>query len=1079
MRTAKLLVLFTLSSVLLLAGDGRGTISGNVVNPDGTVRIDATSLNTGERFSVAANADGGFTLRSLPPGSYRVVFHNEKGTAAARRLLKVRAGETLRLDAKLTPVPPPSIDGRRTAVRKAAAATAADVPPIVQQFGESSRYLNAVVLVDDNHGWAVGDPRWDQPTRTTKGTIINTTDGGTTWTNQDPGVTVALNALFFLNTSQGWAVGDNGTIVHTTDGGAHWTQQPAATGDSFESVFFTDALNGWAASYTPIQYWDFLDDFVDWKASIWHSTDGGKTWSQQTVPASAMLLKRVFFVNATTGFAAGTKRTGSDAFGNPTAVGGIYGTTNGGQTWNEIFTTSEGLTFTSLYFTDANNGWAAGFALSSVYDGDFGFHTADGGKTWQGQNLDGNSDIQVRDLRMVDTNRGYAVGTAYLGDGTAVWRTLDGGATWTGVRMENTDPLGGNGYWGMAATADRVLIVGDRDVTAASVEPWNVCAAVPGDCSELFTQAYITPHYMFEDVFFVDRNHGWAAGERTFGPQWWGQEIFSTQDGGQTWAPQFERSVTSGYSRQQRLSSISFADANNGWASGDSEIFESLSGAGAQLGCILHTADGGKTWADQAGNICSYVSPYASAYSVIQALDAQNVWALDTDQTFSGTIQLAHTTNGGSTWSLIDTGITGMTMGQGGMRFVDAQHGCFAGSDVVGCTSDGGAHWTQATIACGGLSCNPEAHVVAFADPLHGWIGGGTSLGGPGDGDMYTTTDSGADWSANTPPAMKHGVLEAIQFLNASSGWLAGRGGLLFQTTDAGADWQYVNPGTSDDLLGLNFTDPAHGWIVGDFGTILNYAGDRNPAGQPAVFAAVNAASYASQTAPAAWISIFGANLSATSRPWAASDFVNGKLPTKLDGVSVLVNGNPAYLSYISPGQINAMFPDDGSTGQVSVQVTNSAGASGTLPVQKGVYSPSLFRLSVEQGNYAIAQTIDGDLVGNYMVGSDLGTPGQVRPAKPGEIVTLYGTGFGPTSPALPSDAAVTGDAQTASAVTFTVGGIATGPCSSCWAGMIGPGLYQFNIQIPPNAPTGDLVIVATVAGSRSQADSVISVGPD
>ena len=54
---------------------------------------------------MAANADGGFTLRSLPPGSYRVVFHNEKGTAAARRLLKVRAGETLYLSGALGNLP--------------------------------------------------------------------------------------------------------------------------------------------------------------------------------------------------------------------------------------------------------------------------------------------------------------------------------------------------------------------------------------------------------------------------------------------------------------------------------------------------------------------------------------------------------------------------------------------------------------------------------------------------------------------------------------------------------------------------------------------------------------------------------------------------------------------------------------------------------------------------------------------------------------------------------------------------------------------------------------------------------------
>jgi uncharacterized protein (TIGR03437 family) len=1082
MRTAKLLVLLTLSGVLLLAGNGRGTISGNVANPDGVVRIDATSLNTGERFSVAADANGGFTLASLPAGEYRVVFHNAAGTASARRLLKVRAGETPRLDAKLEAMRLPRIDGRRTAVRKAAAATA-DLPPLIQQFRESSRDLKAVVLVDDNHGWAVGDTHWDQTTRQFKGSILNTTDGGVTWTHQDPGVAVSLNGLFFLNASQGWVVGDNGTILRTTDGGAHWTQQPVASADSFVSVSFTDALNGWAASNTPIQWGGYPPGFVNWQAGIWHSTDGGQTWARQTIPASASILKRIVFVNATTGFAAGAKRTGYDSANNPIDLGAIYGTTDGGRTWNEIYTTSQGLTFTSLCFTDASNGWAAGFALSSDYTGGVGFHTADGGKTWQPQNLNSGDPFltQVRDLRMLDSMRGYAIGTAYLGDGTAVWRTLDGGATWTGVKMENTDPLAPYGYWGMALTADRVLIVGDRDTSASSSEPWNACSALYSDCREIFTQANISPHYIFEDVYFADRNHGWAAGTRTFSSQVWGQEIFATEDGGQTWTTQFERAIGAvGHFSYLRLDSISFADANNGWAAGSSELFPTSSGYDAQLGCILHTSDGGKTWTDQAGNICGFsTSTYhwnPTEYSVIQALDAQNVWALAADAD-AATVQVAHSTNGGSTWTLVDTGIAGSIavgygMVQGGMHFIDAQHGCFGGWDVAGCTSDGGAHWTQSPDHCKESPCYLNSNGVAFADSLHGWIVGGG---------MYTTTDGGADWTPNTPVTISGGsneppTLEAIQFVNSSNGWLSGDRGLLFQTTDAGADWHPVSSGTSNDLLGLSFVDPTHGWIVGDYGTILSYAGDRTPAGAPAVFAAVNAASYTAQTAPAAWISIFGANLSATTRAWAASDFVNGKLPTKLDGVSVLVNGNPAYLSYISPRQINAMFQDDGSTGQVSVQVTNSAGSSGTLAVQKAAYSPSLFRLSVEQGNYVIAQTTDGMLVGNYIIGSDLGMFSQVRNAIPGEIVTLYGTGFGPTNPALPSDAAVTGSAQTASPVTFTVGGIAA---VVQWAGMIGPGLYQFNIYIPPNAPTGDLVIVSEVAGYFSQGDSVISVRAD
>ena len=41
-----------------------------------------------------------------------------------------------------------------------------------------------------------------------------------------------------------------------------------------------------------------------------------------------------------------------------------------------------------------------------------------------------------------------------------------------------------------------------------------------------------------------------------------------------------------------------------------------------------------------------------------------------------------------------------------------------------------------------------------------------------------------------------------------------------------------------------------------------------------------------------------------------ASDFVVNRLPTQLGGVSVSIDGKPAYVYYISPTQINVLAPD-------------------------------------------------------------------------------------------------------------------------------------------------------------------------
>src|SRR5207248_8666564 len=69
----------------------------------------------------------------------------------------------------------------------------------------------------------------------------------------------------------------------------------------------------------------------------------------------------------------------------------------------------------------------------------------------------------------------------------------------------------------------------------------------------------------------------------------------------------------------------------------------------------------------------------------------------------------------------------------------------------------------------------------------------------------------------------------------------------------------------------------------------------------------VNAANLSAAISPGTWVSIFGGNLSATTSPWRDADFVNGKLPTALDGVGVTINGKPAAVAYVSPTQVNVL----------------------------------------------------------------------------------------------------------------------------------------------------------------------------
>ena len=119
---------------------------------------------------------------------------------------------------------------------------------------------------------------------------------------------------------------------------------------------------------------------------------------------------------------------------------------------------------------------------------------------------------------------------------------------------------------------------------------------------------------------------------------------------------------------------------------------------------------------------------------------------------------------------------------------------------------------------------------------------------------------------------------------------------------------------------------------------------------------------------------------------------VNGNLPTLLDGVSVNVGSKAAYVYFISPGQINVQAPDVG-TGPVPVTVTTANGTSVAVTANMVVQSPAFFLWS---GNQAVAtRNSDASLAvknGTF--------PGAATvAAKPGDVLILWGTGFGPTTP--------------------------------------------------------------------------------
>jgi len=227
-----------------------------------------------------------------------------------------------------------------------------------------------------------------------------------------------------------------------------------------------------------------------------------------------------------------------------------------------------------------------------------------------------------------------------------------------------------------------------------------------------------------------------------------------------------------------------------------------------------------------------------------------------------------------------------------------------------------------------------------------------------------------------------------------------------------------------------------------------------------------NAADTASGIAANTFISIYGANLSPVSRSWAATDFSGTALPKALSGVSVTVNGKPAYVYYVSPKQVDVLTPVDTTTGPVNVVVTSNGLVSGTASVTMNAFSPAFFLL--KDGKSIAALHANGGLIGATTLYTNLSTP-----AQPGETIALFGTGFGTTNPAIADGQIVTTPANVVTMPTITIGGVTA---QVTYGALVGAGVYQFNVVVPASLPNADTAVSAQVGTATSAANTIVTV---
>ena len=256
-----------------------------------------------------------------------------------------------------------------------------------QKSGGLYHDLFSVSFPNENEGWACGR----------RGTMLHTSDGGTTWVRQETGTEFTLAAVHFADPKNGMAVGHEGTIMHTADGGMTWERQKSPV-----DFFLMDVQ-----CLSPLKA-----VIVTERTHILITRDGGKTWTIG-FKDSDFILKAVSFSDARNGWAVGE-------------YGFIYHTEDGGETWHIQaghygFSPTTGALVGDKYLFDvaavsAKEAWAVGI------DG-YIKRTLDGGRTWE--TVD-SIEVQKK-LYFADSD---GKGTILVGGKGELLASLDHGTRW-------------------------------------------------------------------------------------------------------------------------------------------------------------------------------------------------------------------------------------------------------------------------------------------------------------------------------------------------------------------------------------------------------------------------------------------------------------------------------------------------------------------------------------------------------------------------------------------------------------------------------------------------------------------------
>jgi photosystem II stability/assembly factor-like uncharacterized protein len=539
----------------------------------------------------------------------------------------------------------------------------------------------SIFFTDDDTGYIAG-------TVDTMEMILKTNDAGSTWNTVYSGTGDRLTSIYFPSNNIGYAVGYYGKILKTTDAGYTWTQQSSNTIDDLNSVYFINSDTGYAIG----------DDYNAGIGIILKTTNGGLVWNDiKNIWTENM--SSIYFSNADTGFIVGWGET-------------PLRTTNGGTTWT-IDTNGLGMqgynaNFTSVFFVNSNKGYI-GDLTGSIYK------TTNAGGTWVLQSIFLISSIES--MYFTSTNIGYAVG------GPEMIKTINAGSSWDSL----TSGLMPDYFCSVNfPTVNTGYVLNSRGPimkTSNGGVNWSYSYYNYG-CIE------------GKSIFFTSSSVGYVVGIEGV--------LAKTTDGADTWTM-----IQIGTNMD--LNSVFFLNMNTGY------IVGGLQSQPTQCGIVLKTLDGGTTWAQTLLNYYLYSVYFpSSTIGYAAGMDSSNQ---------SGIV--AKTIDGGTTWQKLLVIPCDLLVS---IFFTDDNTGYVVGTNGANLkTIDGGATWTSMNIYNGWWNFNS----VFFITPSKGYIVDEW-------GDIFYTTDAGSTWTADSSGTGNG--LYSVFFTDSTTGYAVGNNCTILKT---------------------------------------------------------------------------------------------------------------------------------------------------------------------------------------------------------------------------------------------------------------------------------------------------------